>query len=47
MKKHILYTFALAYLGLVIFVSCKKDEQVPENPFDIPDIKAPAPTPSN
>lgn len=47
MKKHILYTFALAYLGLVIFVSCKKDEQVPENPFDNPDIKAPAPTPSN
>ncbi len=33
-------------MGLIVLISCKKDEKVPENPFDDPSLQAPAPTPS-
>lgn len=47
MKKFLGYSFLFLYLGLIVFVSCKKDSKVPENPFDDPSVKAPAVTPSN
>jgi hypothetical protein len=46
MKKYFTYSIFFLYLGLIVFVSCKKDSKVPENPFDDPKLQAPAPTPS-
>lgn len=41
MKKNFFYTIAFVYVVLLVIVSCKKDKQVPENPFDDPKNQSP------
>jgi hypothetical protein len=48
MKKHLTYhCLFLFFVGNVVFLSCKKKEEVHKNPFDDESLKAPEPVPSS
>lgn len=42
MKNKFIYAIAFIYCCLIVMISCKKDDAVPENPFDDPSLKEPA-----